>query len=267
MKFSVFIFFIALLFSCNSHIFKSSSNSEFADTNETKIIRCKELKIFTRYQTPVNYNRNKNLSLFAKWLNDISLKNNKIPVYTFDEIRKPNPNIYVGVLDLDQPKKNVQFNANAIIRLRLEYFYQNKKYNEMDKMANIETKPTPYTKYAKGDLSKATFDSYLIYYLENTTSNTIKQLLKPILFENIEIGDVFFQTGNIRNHAVIIIDMANEANGNKIFILAQGYYPSQDIQILVNPSNDNISPWYEAKTGILFTPEWRFSTSDVMRFK
>lgn len=266
MKFSAFIVLV-LLFSCNSQILKSSSNNEFSDTNETKIIRCKELKIYTRYQTPENYNRSESSSSFGKWLNNISLKNSKIPVYTFDEKKKPNPNIYVGVLDLEQPKKNVQFNANAIISLRLEYFFQNEKYKDLDKMANIDTKPTAYTQYVNGDFSKTAFENYLIYYLENTTANTIKQLLKPIQFENIEIGDVFYQNGNIKNHAVMIMDIANDQNQNKLFILAQGYYPSQDIQILSNPNNDNISPWYEAKSGILLTPEWRFSSSDIMRFK
>lgn len=266
MKFSVFIF-IVLLFSCNSQIIKSSNNNEFVDTSEPKIIKCKELKIFTRFHTPTDYSRTQSSSLFGKWLNDLALKNCDTPVYTFDEKKKPNPNIYVGVLDLDQPKKNVQFNANAIISLRLEYFYQTKNYSELDKLALIETKPTPYTKYVNGDFSKTAFESYLIYYLENTTATTIKQLLKPIQFEKIQIGDVFFQTGNIKNHAVIIMDIASDKNGKKIFILAQGYYPSQDIQILANPSNDNISPWYEAKAGILLTPEWRFATSDIMRFK
>ena len=269
MKFLSFTFLIlfTLLSSCNTHILKSSSNNELIENEEYSLIHSRELKIFKKFDTPPNYKRNQNYSDFGKWLNNISLKNHNTPVYTFDGQRKPNPNIYVGVLDLEQPKKNVQFNANAIMSLRLEYFYRSKKYNEMDKLAKISTNPIPYTKYVKGDNSYSKYIDYLQYYLENTNSITISELLKPIQFKDLQIGDVFFQKGSIKNHAVIVMDLAQDEMGNKIYILAQGYYPSQDIQILTNPSNDLISPWYIAKEGVILTPEWRFVSSDLMRFK
>lgn len=204
---------------------------------------------------------------FGKWLNNLSLKNNNTPVYTFDGQKKSNPNIYVGVLDLEQPKKNVQFNANAIMSLRLEYFYREKKYNELDKLAKASSLPITYTKFVKGDNSYAKFMEYLEYYLGNINSQIIANLMKPTSIKDLQIGDVFFQKGTIKNHAVIVMDLAQDKMGNKIFILAQSYYPSQDIHILSNPSNDLISPWYIAKEGTLLTPEWRFLSSDLMRFK
>ncbi|WP_448220494.1 DUF4846 domain-containing protein [Empedobacter brevis] len=134
-------------------------------------------------------------------------------------------------------------------------------------MAKISTKPTPYTKFVKGDYSYSKYIEYLQYYLENTNSHTITELLKAIPLKELQIGDVFFQKGSIKSHAVIVMDLAQDEMGNKIYILAQSYYPSQNIQILTNPSNDLISPWYIAKEGVLLTPEWRFLSSDLMRFK
>lgn len=151
--------------------------------------------------------------------------------------------------------------------LRLEYFYREKKYNEIDKLAKVLTNPISYTTFVKGDYSYPKFMDYLTHYLENSNSQTIAQLLKPISIKEIQIGDVFFQKETIKNHAAIVMDLAQDKNGNKIFILAQSYYPSQDIHILSNPSNDLISPWYIAKEGTLLTPEWRFLSSDLMRFK
>lgn len=269
MKFSSFTYLIlfTLISSCNTHILKSSTNNELIENEQYSIIHPLELKIFKKFDTPPNFERNQNSNDFGKWLNNITLKNNNTPVYTFDGQKKPNPNIYVGVLDLEQPKKNVQFNANAIISLRLEYFYRAKKYNEIDKLALISSKPLPYTKFVKGDYSYPKYIAYLEYYLENTSSTTISELLKPIQFKDLQVGDVFFQKGSIKNHAVIVMDLAQDETGNKIYILAQGYYPSQDIQIITNPSNDFISPWYVEKEGVILTPEWRFLSSDLMRFK
>lgn len=151
--------------------------------------------------------------------------------------------------------------------LRLEYFYRSKKYLEMDKLAKVSTQPIPYSKYVNGDYSYSKYIEYLQYYLENTNSNTMSELMKPINVKDLQIGDVFLQKGSIKNHAVIVMDLAEDNLGNKLFILAQSYYPSQDLQIITNPSNDLISPWYMAKEGVLLTPEWRFLTSDLMRFK
>ncbi|WP_413533464.1 DUF4846 domain-containing protein [Empedobacter brevis] len=269
MKFfsSIFLILFYLFTSCNTHILKSSTNNELIENGEHSLIHPRELKIFKRFETPQNFDRDQNYTKFGKWLNNIPLKNSNTPVYSYNGQKKPNPNIYVGVLDFEQPKKNVQFHAKAMIGLRLEYFYQEKKYNEMNKMAKVSTKPIPFTDYVKGDYSYSKYMEYLEYYLENTSSNTISELLKPISIKDIQIGDLFFQKGNIKNHAVMVMDLAKDKKGNKIFLLAQSYYPSQDIHILTNPSNDLISPWYVSKEGTLLTPEWRFLSSDLMRFK
>jgi hypothetical protein len=62
--------------------------------------------------------------------------------------------------------------------------------------------------------------------------------------EEIAIGDVFIQAGS-PGHGVIIVDMAvNETTGDKIIMLAQGYMPAQDMQILIGGEGN--SPWLTA---------------------
>ena len=270
MRFNFLSFFIiSILFtSCNSHFQKSSINDEILDQNDlVTVIKPKELKIFTRFETPENYKRSIQNTEFAKWLNNLSLKNSNVPVYTYEGRVKTNPNVYVGVIDLVQPKKNLQFNSNALLRLRAEYLYRSKNYKKLDELSNIKANPTTYTDFTNGDNSYNKFTEYLNNYLSSITPNSINELLTRVSLKEIQIGDIFFQSGNIKNHGVIVIDMAKNYKGQKLFILAQSYYPSQDIQVLTNPSNDFISPWYEAKEGVLLTPEWRFLTSDLMRFK
>jgi len=83
----------------------------------------------------------------------------------------------------------------------------------------------------------------------------------------MEIGDIFIE-GGFPGHAAIVIDMAvNITKGDKLFILAQSYIPAQELHILVNPDNSELSPWYELDFGeVLCTPEWTFNRDDLKRF-
>ncbi len=53
----------------------------------------------------------------------------------------------------------------------------------------------------------------------------------------------------------------------KIFLLAQSYMPAQDIHILRNPDDEDLSPWYSVDFGEkLHTPEWIFTKKELCRF-
>ena len=45
--------------------------------------------------------------------------------------------------------------------------------------------------------------------------------------------------------------------------------PAQETQILQNPNNIELSPWYSVSEigEKLYTPEWTFSSKDLKRFK
>ncbi len=54
----------------------------------------------------------------------------------------------------------------------------------------------------------------------------------------------------------------------KIFLLCQSYMPAQEIHILKNFNNKDLSPWYETDfEGDLETPEWTFSKSNLRRYE
>lgn len=85
--------------------------------------------------------------------------------------------------------------------------------------------------------------------------------------ENMQIGDVFIQGGS-PGHAVIIVDMAIDNKGNKLYMLAQSYMPAQELQILKNQTHIDISPWYKLNLTDteISTPEWNFTNKDLKRF-
>jgi len=97
---------------------------------------------------------------------------------------------------------------------------------------------------------------------------SLSKELKSVSVEDMEIGDVFILGGS-PGHAVLVIDMVEHpATGKKLFMLAQSYMPAQETQILTNPHNTEMSPWYALDFGeSLRTPEWKFSRDQLMRFK
>ena len=51
-------------------------------------------------------------------------------------------------------------------------------------------------------------------------------------------------------------------------MLAQSYMPAQQTQLLINPNEKGISPWYRLKgEEQLVTPEWTFDWDKLKRFR
>jgi len=91
--------------------------------------------------------------------------------------------------------------------------------------------------------------------------------LESVEIDDMEIGDVFI-VGGSPGHAIIVVDMAENEIGERLFMLAQSYMPAQQTQLLVNLGDKEISPWYRLKDGDkLKTPEWTFDWDDLKRFK
>ncbi|MBN2011322.1 hypothetical protein JW960_18400 [candidate division KSB1 bacterium] len=92
--------------------------------------------------------------------------------------------------------------------------------------------------------------------------------LQPISISDVKIGDVFIQ-GGFPGHAIIVVDQAINTRTNEIaLLLAQSYMPAQQIHVLRNNHNYDLSPWFVVKaTDKFYTPEWTFEWSDIRRFR
>jgi hypothetical protein len=98
------------------------------------------------------------------------------------------------------------------------------------------------------------------------SASLLKQLKAVTNFSAIQPGDVIIR-GGFPGHAVIVVDAAENKKGKKIFMLAQSYMPAQDIHILVNPVNKNLSPWYEVDDEKkIMTPEYLFYKTELKRW-
>ena len=81
----------------------------------------------------------------------------------------------------------------------------------------------------------------------------------------LQPGDIFYHGGS-PGHAVMVLNVVENDLGNKMFILAQSYMPAQEMHILKNPINKDISHRYELlEIGeAINTPEWVFDRAELM---
>ena len=195
---------------------------------------------------------------FATWLRAVPLKKDKT-VYLYDGRVKPNQSAQFAVIDIPVGKKDLQQCADVVMRLRAEYLYAQQQHNQiafMDYSGKWYKWP--------GGANRQAFDNYLQNVFGWCGSASLEKQLKPVaLFSAIKAGDVLIK-GGFPGHAVTVVDIAINEKGKKIFMLVQGYQPAQDMHLLVNPSNDGLSPWYEIPDGeVIDTPEWVFRKSNL----
>jgi hypothetical protein len=206
---------------------------------------------------------------FQFYLQNFPLKEHGTKVYYYTGKQKVNQRIHAAVLDIDVGTRDLQQCADAVMRIRAEYLYAHNRFDEICFNFVSDGKPRCFLDYKTGITDYNTFRKYMNYVFSYANTRSLKhQLNKVEEYSEMKIGDVFIQSGNPYGHAVIVMDMAENVEGKRIFLLAQSYMPAQDIHILKNPRNKILSPWYELNTyqDEIITPEWDFVQTDLRRF-
>lgn len=246
-------------------------------------------KVTDRITPPAGYIRETcDDNSFDYYLRNLSLlpKESKVLLYNGQE--KQNQSSAFAVVDMEIGNRDLQQCADAIIRLRAEYLWKHKRYDEI-KFNFTNGFTAEYKKWAQGnrirvtgnkvqwyasgkvnDYSYKTFRDFLnIVFMYAGTASLSKEL-QTVPYSSLQPGDIFIKGGS-PGHAVIVIDIAiHPSTKKKVYILAQSYMPAQHIHILVNPLSSKLSPWYElteTDNGKLYTPEWTFEKRDLKRFK
>jgi len=203
---------------------------------------------------------------FAEYLQTLPLKSIGSQVKYYDGGNKINTNVYCSVVDQDIDPVDLQQCADAVMRLRGEYLFKHKKYAEIHFNFLSDGKARHFIDYAKGDYSYAKFRQYMKYIFSYANTASLREELYTRPIYEMQIGDILIQKGNPYGHAVLVVNMATDSVGNKLFMLAQSYMPAQEIQILINTNDESLSPWYPLKEGEIITPEWRFTSVDLRHF-
>jgi hypothetical protein len=99
-------------------------------------------------------------------------------------------------------------------------------------------------------------------------ANTVsldRQLVGVSDKRHLQPGDLFIK-GGAPGHAVLVVDVAEDVRGSRVFLLAQSYMPAQEFQVL-HSTDPSLDPWYPATgVGALETPEWDFTWDQLKRF-
>jgi hypothetical protein len=212
---------------------------------------------------PAGYERVKpDQQSFGSWLRQIRLRKDKT-VYLFNGTLKANQSAQFAVLDIYVGQKDLQQCADAVMRLKAEYLLSRGRTNEIrfyDNNGKLYQCPSIP--------DKIKFEKWLeIVFAYCGTISLEKQLKKVQRFEEIEPGYVLIKGGS-PGHTVIVMDVAVNTAGGKLFLLAQSYMPAQSVHLLKNPLNPQLSPWYPlpAIDGFIETPEWTFKYSELKKW-
>lgn len=262
-----FLLIFVGLYSCNTLNNDSIVYSNAMGLSEnTPLINNFGKTILERFDAPLGYDRIPvNPDSFPEYLRTLNLKPEGSLVRYYNGQIKANNDVYVSVVDLPISNKNLQFSTDSVIRLLAEYLFAQNKF---DKIAfHSDQTKISFTDFASGDFSRNSFNDYLDHVMEKVSTPSFCQDLKSVSIHDIKIGDVFVQNTQPNGHAVLVVDVVENKKGEKLVLLAQSFQPAQDIQIIANPTHPELSPWYSITEGELLTPEWRFMTSDLMRFK
>lgn len=226
-------------------------------------------KKINQIPVPAGYTRVKTDSTdFGFYLQNLQLKQGNNEVLLYDGSKKYNQSAQFAIIKMDVGKSDLQQCADAVMRLRGEYLFGQKKYSDIHFCFLSDGKPRYFKEYSGGVYTYQKFRKYMNYIFSYANTRSLRRELKHISnIKDIKIGDVFIQAGTPYGHAIIVVDMAKNKNGNLVFMLAQSYMPAQEIHILKNPSDNKISPWYNINFGeTLETPEWNFTNMDLYRF-
>ena len=186
-----------------------------------------------------------------------------------------------GIIPYDVGKSDLQQCADALMRLRAEYLFQQKRFDEIgfhfvsghfyswnDYCKGLRPKlngnSIKFVQSSPSGKTHADLRKYLdIVYMYAGTVSLAKEL-KPA--NDFEIGTVVIYAGS-PGHCFIIIDEALNEKGEKVFKLAEGYTPAQSIYVLQNLAEGQCSPWHKLGKGTIETASYRFTSYKLGRFE
>jgi hypothetical protein len=200
---------------------------------------------------------------FGAWLRGLPLKKS-LTVYLYNGKPKQNQDAQFAVLDIPVGHEDLQQCADAVMRLRAEYLYSRGQYGSINFYSEQGIRLS-FGDWA--DKRRAAFDKYLREVFMYCSTRTLAKQLVRASFDEVEPGDVLIRSGS-PGHAMLVVDVAEDRQGHRIFLLAQSYMPAQDVHVVRNP-DDTLSPWYRADSSaqVVETPEYEFKTNELRTWR
>lgn len=219
----------------------------------------------------------------AAFIRTLPLKTAGSDLLLYNGQAKGNQNGHAAIFQLSLSDRDLQQCADSLMRVYAEYYWSTGEY---DKIAfhltsgffmeytkwregyriKVEGNHVSWVKKAGYDDSYEEFLDYMNMVFAYAGTLSLASECEPIGLDELLPGDMFLKGGS-PGHCVLIADMAMDQEGNKCYLLAQGYMPAQDFHIIKNPLHPE-DPWYYASelNYPLSTPDWLFQEGSAARW-
>lgn len=276
------LLFIGIFSSCKNKLLIKAGITK-GEVNE-KLIDTSGRTVEKRIACPTSFSRiPAPEGSFTAYLRALPLKPSDEDVLLFDGGSK-RVFVHCGVIDMPIRNKDLQQCADSGMRLYAEYLYAKKQYNKIS-FNFTNGQPCAYVNYAEGkrmqfngntatwvqktkdDYGYETFQDYLDLVYTYAGSFSLSEELKKVAIDSIQPGDLFIHPG-FPGHVVIVMDVCkNASTGERLFLIAQGFTPAQEIEILINMDEGKINPWYSIQHDVIATPQFNFTSDELYRWE
>jgi hypothetical protein len=211
------------------------------------------------------------------FLQNLPSRAGKVVDYTGTPIQ--NQNKHAAVINYDVGKRDLQQCADALIRLRAEYLFQQLQFDQirfhftsgqlyawkdycLGLLPRIRGSQVHFVGGTPRKMNYASLRAYLDIVYAYAGTQSLYRELKPA--KQFEVGTIIITPGS-PGHCCMIVDEAKRSDGKKVFKLAESYMPAQSIYILKNPVDG--SPWHELNEGApVRTASYYFACYSLRQF-
>lgn len=280
MKKAISILIVVLMTSaCSNDKTVSGSKTKIAGVmipeNAVQINKDKNT-IMERFSAPKGYTWiEEQPDSFGYFIENFKLKPYGSQILKYDGTPIATQDVHEAVFDIDTGNKDLQQCADAAIRLRAEYLYKTKKFDEIKFhftsgdlvswndykkgiRAFVNGNSVSFRKTADFDDSYSNFRKYLDLIFNYAGTISLNKETKPVAkTSDLKTGDILITPGS-PGHIVFISGVCQNKKGEKLFLLSEGFTPAQSIHMLLNPFDQNISPWYRLDVNATETKTARY---------
>ena len=224
---------------------------------------------------------------FAAWLRELPVRTEQTTVRAYDG--RPLWRPAAAIVDLDVGTRDLQQCADSAIRLHAEYLWQSGRADEAAYHFTSGDR-TSWRNWRRGERFRVrggrvdrrrgaarpadhpSFRRWLDLVFMYAGTRSLPRDTDPVTSDQpIRGGDIFLEPGG-PGHAVVVLDVALDADGRPVALLGQGFMPAEDFHVLSGSGPRVVDGvWYrlpDAAHPTIATPSWPpFGRDQVRRFR
>lgn len=216
--------------------------------------------IISHFNPPDGYERtNYKAKSFSYWIGNLTLKpeGSEVLDYRGHTFKDKSDSTVAAVIKWDIYGKRLEQCMDILVRFYAEYLWENNRQDELNlplpgkqsiKWSDWEKGFRPKFKGIKFELinsekynnTKTNFNKYLNLIFAESHTQQFYFAYPEIERHKVQVGDFVVKKG-VNGHAIMIMDLAQNSNGELVALIAQGDTPACEFYLL-NYKNDN--PWF-----------------------